>query len=209
MASFQKNTPMRRLPKCVKIVTWICLAWLVVVLGSIPIKFEIAKIQQPDPQAILALGGGERREIFTAAFAKTRPQLDIWVSTGQEEAKARAIFANSGIDNNRVYLDYQAIDTVTNFTSLVQEFKARHLKHLYLITSDYHMPRAKAVATVVLGSQGIAITPVAIPSIRPPEPVWKKYRDIVRALTWVLTHRTGSSLHPLYREQPLTPISIP
>ncbi len=30
----------------------------------------------------------------------------------------------------------------------------------YLITSDYHMMRARAIATVVFGIQGIAVTPL-------------------------------------------------
>lgn len=198
----------RRLQKWVTALMWLCLVWLLLLLGSIPVKFAIAKLQHPHPQAILTLGGGIQREIYTAAFAKPRPQLDIWVSTGQEEAKVRAIFTKSGIDNRRVYLDYQAVDTVTNFTSLVHEFKSRNLHHLYLITSNYHMPRARAIATIVLGSQRIAITPVEIPSIRPPEPTWKQYRDISRALLWLITHHTGASLHALHRERPLKPILI-
>lgn len=207
MTSFRKSQA-RWWPKWVTILVWIAIAWSVVLLGSIPVKFAIAKIQYPDPQAIFTLGGGAQREIFTAAFAKPRPQLDIWVSTGQKEAKARNIFAKSGIDNRRVHLDYQAVDTVTNFTTLVDEFRAHHLHHLYLITSDYHMPRARAIATIVLGSQGITITAIEIPSIRPTEPTWQQYRDISRALIWLITNCTGASLHPLYREQPLTPISI-
>ncbi len=204
-----RKFPTRWRPRWVVILIWICTTWLVLLLGSIPVKLPIASIQHPHPQAIFTLGGGVQREIFTAAFAKPRPQLDIWVSTGQEEAKARIIFAQNGIDNRRVYLDYLAVDTVTNFTSLVHEFKARRLHHLYLITSDYHMPRAKAVAMIVLGSQGITFTPVEIPSIRPPEPVWQKYRDVSRALYWLITRRTGASLHPLYRRNLLTPISVP
>ena len=199
----------RRWSRWITILAWLCGAWLIVLLGSIPVKLAISSIQHPQPQAILTLGGGPQRELFTAAFAKPRPQLEIWISTGQEPLKARTIFAQNGIDNRRVHLDYQAVDTVTNFTSLVDEFKACGLHHLYLITSDYHMPRAKAVAMIVLGSRGITFTPVEVRSFRPPEPVWQQYRDVSRALLWLVTRRTGASRHPQNRETILTPTSIP
>jgi hypothetical protein len=85
---------------------------------------------------------------------------------------------------------------VTNFTSLVKDFKQRKYHHLYLITSDFHMARAKAIATFVLGSQGIAFTPVSIPSRQPPESWFHILRDSGRALLWIVTGRTGASLNP-------------
>lgn len=58
------------------------------------------------------------------------------------------------------------------------------------------MPRAKAIATIILGSQGIAFTPLAVPSSRPQESIIRIIRDIARALLWIFTGRTGASLNP-------------
>lgn len=169
---------------------------IVLLMGSLPVRLATAHYQSPHPQAILTLGGGADREAFTAQFAQNHPSLEIWVSTGIPRNQARAIFRSAGIPDKRVHLDRRAVDTVTNFTSLIEDFKSRKIQHLYLITSDFHMPRAKAIATLVLGSQGIAFTPVSIPSKQPSESPLHILRDIGRALFWTITGHTGSSLKP-------------
>ncbi|WP_369076427.1 YdcF family protein [Coleofasciculus sp. LEGE 07081] len=169
---------------------------ILILLSIIPLRLAIAYSQAPHPQAILTLGGGVERETFTAQFAQAHPTLDIWVSSGIPSNKARPIFRAAGINDERVHLDRRAVDTVTNFTSLVPDFKRRHIQHLYLITSDYHMPRATAIAILVLGSQGIAFTPVSVPSNIPTESSFRLLRDVGRAFLWVVTGHTGASLNP-------------
>lgn len=170
--------------------------FMVVLFGLIPVRLAIASYQAPDPQLILTLGGGTQRERFTAQFATHYPNLDIWVSSGIDQEKARPIFRSAGIPDTRVHLDYRAIDTVTNFTSLVADFKSRNIQHLFLITSDFHMRRATAIAFFVLGSQGITFTPVTIPSNQVPESKPRILRDVSRSVVWILTGHTGASLHP-------------
>ena len=172
---------------------------IVLVLGIIPVRLAIAYYQSPDPQAILTLGGGGDREPFTAHFAKHYPSLEIWVSSGQPPEQARPIFQSVGIPDTRVHFDRRAVDTVTNFTSLVDDFQKRQFQHLYLITSDFHMPRAKVIATLVLGSRGIAFTPIAIPTNQPKESWQHILRDCSRAFVWIFTGRTGASLNPKYQ----------
>lgn len=154
----------------------------------------IARYQQPNPQAIFVLGGGCYREEFAAQFANTHPFLPIWISSGLDKTESRQLFRDAGISLERLHLDYRATDTVTNFTTLVAEFKRHKIQHLYLITSDFHLPRSKAIAFIVLGSWGIAFSPVAIPTETPPEPKVKILRDVGRALLWLFTMRNGSSL---------------
>ena len=167
---------------------------ILILLSIIPLRLAIAQYQSPHPQAILTLGGGRDREKFTAQFAQTHPSLDIWVSSGSPPDVLYAIFQNANIPIQRVHLDYRAVDTVTNFTSLVADFKRRNIQHIYLITSDYHIPRAKAIAILVLGSQSITFTPVAVPSNQPPESWLRILRDSIRALLWIMTGHTGARL---------------
>lgn len=169
---------------------------ILLLLSFIPIRLAIAYLQSPTPQAILTLGGGGDREPFTAHFAKNYPDLQIWVSSGQTPDKARYIFRSVGVPDTRVHIDRRAVDTVTNFTTLVADLKSQNLHHVYLITSDFHMKRAKAIAFLVLGSRGITFTPVAIPSSKPSEPWSRVLRDFSRALVWLFTGRTGASLNP-------------
>ncbi|AVZ31586.1 hypothetical protein BMF81_04442 [Nodularia spumigena UHCC 0039] len=174
--------------------------FILALLSIIPIRLAIASYQSPHPQAILTLGGSPEREEFTAEFAKKHPHLDIWVSSGIPPKQAQAIFQNANISNHRLHLDYLAVDTVTNFTSLVDDFKHNHIQHIYLITSAYHLPRAKAIATLVLGSQGITFTPVPIPSQKPRESIVRIVRDSGRSLLWIVSGLTGASFHPRFRE---------
>ncbi|QSJ15297.1 YdcF family protein [Nostoc sp. UHCC 0702] len=177
-------------------------SFLVILLLFIPIQLAIASYQAPQPQAILTLGGSPYREEFTAQFAQNHPSLDIWISSGNSPEEILAIFKTAGTPSDRLHLDYRATDTVTNFTTLVSDFKQRRIQHLYLITSDFHMPRAKAIATIVLGSYGIIFTPVPISSSYPRESIIRIFRDFGRSVVWIFTGRTGASLRaslsPLY-----------
>lgn len=150
------------------------------------------------PQAVLVLGGSTtalERERFTAEFMRQHPDLPIWVSSGSPNTKyIKRLFAKAGIEPSRLHLDYQAVDTVTNFTTLADELKARKISSVYLITSDYHMRRARVIGEIVLGSRGIVFHPVEVPSGRSPEPIEKALRDGARAILWVTTGRTGSTL---------------
>jgi uncharacterized SAM-binding protein YcdF (DUF218 family) len=91
-------------------------------------------------------------------------------------------------------LDYQAVDTVTNFTTLVDDLQARGIHSVYLITSDYHMRRARIIGEIVLGSRGIDFKAVKVPSERSPESIEKAIRDGGRAIVWLLTGHTGASI---------------
>lgn len=148
------------------------------------------------PQAILVLGGSTRlleREKFTAKLAHQYPNIPIWISGGSPPQHTKKIFANAGVDPRRLNLDYEAVDTVTNFTSLVDELRNRGIKSVYLITSDFHMRRACVVGEIVLGSRGISFKPVSVPSKNSPEPIQKSIRDGARAVIWVATGYTGAN----------------
>jgi uncharacterized SAM-binding protein YcdF (DUF218 family) len=145
------------------------------------------------PQAIFVLGGHENRERFAAKLAAQHPHIPIWVSSGSPRSYVQKIFAKAGIQRDRLHLDYRARDTVTNFTTLVDELKAHGIESVYLITSDNHMRRARLVGEIVFGSQGIIIKPMAVPSQAPPEPLEKCLRDGTRALLWLVTGDTGET----------------
>ena len=149
------------------------------------------------PEAVFVLGGHEAREKMAADLAQKYPDLEIWVSSGSPQDYVKKIFAFRGIDSDRLHLDYQAQDTVTNFTTLVDELKARDIKSVYLVTSDNHMTRAYLVGEIIFGSRGIILKPITVPSQSPPEPLKKSLRDGARAILWLTTGYTGSTLKKL------------
>ncbi|MEL6500533.1 MAG: YdcF family protein [Cyanobacteria bacterium J06623_1] len=147
-----------------------------------------------EPEALLVLGGHEERERYAAQLAQQHPELPIWISSGSPQAYAQKIFANAGVASNRLNFDYEASDTLTNFTTLVDELEAKGIDSVYLITSENHMQRAKIIGDIVFGSRGINFEPIAVPSDNPPEPIKKTVRDGVRAFFWLATGNTGPIL---------------
>jgi uncharacterized SAM-binding protein YcdF (DUF218 family) len=169
------------------------------ILLTIPTRLALAYAQFPQPQAILVLGGAHDREAFTARFARVHLDIPIWVSSGIPTHEARVLFKSANISENRLHFDRRATDTVTNFTTLVNDLESAGIHHLYLITSDYHMARARAIATLILGSRGIAFTPVSIPSPNfARESHLRILRDAGRSLLWLTTGRTGADFNTRY-----------
>ena len=175
-----------------------CLGMFTIATG-IPLRLAIARQQNPHPQAILMLSGNSSRAKFTREMAQEFPDLPIWVSVGNPEI--RRILGDlhnqklQGAD--RIQYDNRATDTVTNFTTMVAPLQQNNIGHVYLVTSDYHMPRAQAIATIVFGSQGIAFTPVPVPSPSSRREARPRIaRDIGRSVLWLVTGRTGASHNP-------------
>lgn len=148
-----------------------------------------------EPQAILVLGGSVEREEYAAHVAQHHPNLRVWVSSGSNPEYAEWVFQQAQIPQEQVRLDYRAVDTVTNFTTVVDDLKAQGVSCVYLVTSDYHMRRASIIGQIVLGSRGIVFKPLPVPSDDPePEALIRSMRDGARAVLWVITGQTGSSL---------------
>lgn len=164
-------------------------------LGNIAIKLELAAHQAPKPEAILVLGGGIGREETAAILAKNDPTLVVWVSSSERPSEDKyAIFQAAEISLERVYLDYQATDTVTNFTTLVAQFKRHQIRHLYVVTSDFHMPRAQVIGSIVLGHSGMTFTPITMPTNERTESWLRIARDGSRSMLWTITGKTGEQI---------------
>ncbi|MDE5105330.1 MAG: YdcF family protein, partial [Trichodesmium sp. St19_bin2] len=161
------NTKLHRLK--ISLISW----FLVGLLVTLWISYQqIAGTIKP-PQALLVLGGAIEREAFAAEFARQHPNLDIWVSSGSNPEYAEWLFSQAGISQTRLHLDYDAVDTVTNFTTTVDKLKSQGITSVYLVTSDDHMRRAIVIGKIVLSSRGIAFKPLPVPSGRSPEPIKK------------------------------------
>ncbi len=180
---------------------WFGLSLLIVLIGFIPVRIAVAFHQAPTPQAIFVLGGDFDRTRFAGKFWQSRKDLNIWVSDYHSNLDVnRRIFQKEGVPYDKLDFDFEATDTVTNFTTLVDDFVDDNLQHIYLITSDYHMRRARVIATIVLGCQGVVVTPIAVASRRDEdESLMRVVRDFGRSLLWVVSGRTGASLNPRLR----------
>jgi uncharacterized SAM-binding protein YcdF (DUF218 family) len=166
--------------------------------------------------AILVLGGSLERETFAAQFAREHATLPLWVSSGSNPEYAEWLYGEAGIPADRYHLDYRASDTVTNFTTLVEDLKGNGVDKVYLVTSSYHMRRARLIGDIVLGAHGIAVEPIVVESNLPEESLSKALRDGARALVWLATGYSGAdlkddakSMGQKLRQGPLSPALRP
>ena len=145
----------------------------------------------PPPQMILVLGGDADREALAAKLAY-RDRLPVVVSGGTNPEYAQWLFQErEGVPSDQVRLDYRASDTLSNFTTLVDDLQKARVRHALLITSSDHMDRALLVGRIVAGSRGIHLTPLPVPcgSFCIHERNGKIWGDGVRAALWVITGR--------------------
>lgn len=171
---------------------------LIILVGYIPVRIAIARTQVPEPQAILVLGGSPNRMTFAATFWQEHPQMEIWLSgVGTDSPFHKQTFRAAGVPDDRLHFETQSTDTVTNFTYTLDEFVQENIHHVYLITSDYHIARSRAIATLIFGSRGIVVTPVSVSTPGfPPESRWRIIRDCLRCVLWLFTGRSLASLNP-------------
>jgi uncharacterized SAM-binding protein YcdF (DUF218 family) len=145
----------------------------------------------PPPQLILVLGGDLDRERHAAALAEELG-LPVVVSGGSNPEYAYWLFEQrQGLPPGQVQLDYRAQDTLTNFTSLVDDLRRARVRHALLVTSSDHMERALLVGRIVAGSRGIHLTPEPVDcgDLCQPELRRKIWGDGLRGALWVLTGR--------------------
>ena len=145
----------------------------------------------PPPQMILVLGGDAAREELAARLAR-QEGLPVVVSGGSNPEYAHWLFEQrEGLPPAQVRLDYRARDTVSNFTSLVDELRNARIRHALLVTSEDHMHRALLVGRIVAGSRGIHLTPVPVScgDLCVREGRRLVWGDAARAALWVVSGR--------------------
>lgn len=165
------------------------------------------------PQAILVLGGDKQRELLAAKFAAGAGTSTSATGTHAANVKLLPVYLSSahddachvmirvGLHPARLHVDNRALDTVTNFTTMVDTFEAESYTHVFVVTSDYHMRRARLLASLVLRSRGIAFTPIGLPSSPGADrgvveaETWARVeRDRMRVLLWLLCGWHGAEL---------------
>jgi len=168
------------------------------------------------PRLVLVLGGDLERERKAAqlcagdtavlkevAGCPWKAEPSVWTSlpvlVSSAHGGAKDLFAR--VEAHRLTVDEEAYDTITNFTTSLEMCKVA--EHVLVLTSDYHARRASAVASLVLGSHGVASTVCVLrhESSQPTESRLRCWRDCARALLWSLTgfhagEAIGRLFHP-------------
>ena len=143
-------------------------------------------------KAILELGGNINRLDTALELAKQHPDALIIISSEGDPAGCLAKLKAAGISKNRFILDYNAWDTVTNFTTTLPIIRDQEIGELYVVTDLFHIPRSKAICETIYFFRGVVINYVAHGYDDHKEVIWY---DFMRSLVWRLTN------HLIYDEK--------
>lgn len=137
--------------------------------------------------AFLVLGGSIRREIYVAELIQQFPEVPVLISSGSPPPCLWLIFQRAGASMHRVWLENCARSTFGNFFYSAPILKQWGVRHLKLITSPTHLPRALWLGRILLGAHGIWVEPEivteqGIPGNR--ESFSKTTLDLIRSLVW-------------------------
>ena len=101
---------------------------------------------------ILHLGGNPLRATKAAELAFQYPDATVVISS--EGGDHGLVYYDAvGIDRNRIKIDMQAWDTVTNFTHTYKLLRRLSITRLFVVTDSSHMPRSLAIAEQVWGGR--------------------------------------------------------
>eukprot|EP00928_Gymnodinium_smaydae_P064181 TRINITY_DN47590_c0_g1_i1.p1 TRINITY_DN47590_c0_g1~~TRINITY_DN47590_c0_g1_i1.p1 ORF type:complete len:220 (-),score=36.97 TRINITY_DN47590_c0_g1_i1:294-953(-) len=136
--------------------------------------------------AIVVLGGEPERDEYAVQLARESPAVSVFVSSPGADAQERYASLER---EHRLHISWDAVDTVTNFSTLYQLLLRAGITRVRLVTSPYHMPRALAIGRIMLGAGEFVLDPQPVPHGLevPIEPSWKTWRDCKRAWIWRLT----------------------
>jgi uncharacterized SAM-binding protein YcdF (DUF218 family) len=136
----------------------------------------------------LVLGGSIKREMYVAnKIAKQHPETPILISAGASPPCVIGLLDRAGAPKQQVWLESCARSTFGNFyfgLPILEKWQVRHVK---VVTSKTHLPRAKWLAQIILGSHGIWVEMEIVPEIGVPgntESWLKTVLDVTRSLVW-------------------------
>jgi uncharacterized SAM-binding protein YcdF (DUF218 family) len=135
---------------------------------------------------VIELGGNISRLPHACRVALTYQGANLIISSEGGAQQCLQIALDAGLPRERIHLDYQAWDTVTNFTKTVALVKRFGTTDLHVVTDGFHMRRSIGIALIVYAMTGIRCH--AKPSSSgAPEPWHLTCADWLRALVWRLT----------------------
>ncbi|NEP02777.1 MAG: YdcF family protein [Symploca sp. SIO2E9] len=135
------------------------------------------------------LGGSITREVYVAELAKGQPSARVLISSGSQDPCIVKIFQKKRTSISRVWLEKCADSTFTNFYFNIPILRKWGVRKVKLITSPSHLPRAKWMAQILLGAQGIWVDVDPVEEEGVPgntESSLKTGLDLTRSLIWAV-----------------------
>jgi uncharacterized SAM-binding protein YcdF (DUF218 family) len=108
---------------------------------------------------ILHLGGSVHR--LNKAIEAYNQHSGAYIIISSEGGTQQCVnkLKSAGIPDTNYIFDFNAWDTVTNFTKTFPLVKRRNTTHLFIATDKFHMRRAMAIAWAVYLFRGVKLIP--------------------------------------------------
>ena len=135
---------------------------------------------------IIELGGNPARLYTVVELAKQYPEAKILISSEGSPDYVVNFLDQSSISRDRFVLDFYAWDTVTNFTETFCKIYGGNAKRLFIVTDNFHMKRAMAIAQAVYWLRGVELVPSPYMGSEPHDPESPDLirNDRIRAWIW-------------------------
>jgi vancomycin permeability regulator SanA len=150
---------------------------------------------------IIHLGGNVRRLNKAIETYRQNPGAFIIISSEDNTQQCVDKLKAAGIPDTDYIFDFNAWDTVTNFTTTFNYIRKRGTKTLFVVTDRFHMPRAMAIANIVYLFTGVKL--VACESLEGDlnrkESKGKVQEAVIRATLWKFFGYLPGSNGPTYR----------
>ena len=100
---------------------------------------------------ILQLGGNPSRSQTGIELAKAYPDSKIVLSTC--ESNCLSMYKDAGINKERIIINNEAWDTITNLTHTYKDLKKLRCKRVYVVSDMFHTYRANLITSAVWGGR--------------------------------------------------------
>jgi len=138
---------------------------------------------------IIELGGSPHRLNKAIEIYHQNPDALILISSECCPQLCVDMLKKGGVPESNYIFDFNAWDTLSNFTQTYKFIRSKGAKKLFVVTDKFHMRRSMTIANVVYFLTGVDVIPCEslegdLNRVEPDSQVWKEF---FRALGWKLT----------------------
>ena len=108
---------------------------------------------------IIELGGSLHRLNKAIEIYKQNPDALILISSEGNPRLCVDMLNKAGIPKDKYIFDFNAWDTVTNFTETYKFIRSKKTKKLFIVTDRFHMKRSMTIAKNVYLFTGVDLIP--------------------------------------------------
>lgn len=153
---------------------------------------------------ILCLGGSEQRLVKGILLAIEDPTAKLVVSSfGIKRSVLTERLLKAGLKKEQFCIDYTALDTIGNFVDTLPIIQALAPKKIYIVTDDYHMKRAQAIADIVYSGLSYQLVNIECKTNTPQESEFKVNIERIQAWIWKNTGKVIRDPATLKRREAL------